>query len=129
MIETSRPLIRTFLAATLLMTGASARAEIPENPFPAEEKFIWGQEPVVATGGSRAEVVLNGLWLFQPATEGVPKNEWAAIRVPGSWDSQNEWGNMQMPSFVGTPPAWPGASFRTEKHTQHVYLNQTARAL
>ena len=128
MIETSLRLIRTFLAATLLMAGASARAEIPEIAFPAGEKFTWGQEPVVATGDSRAEVVLNGLWLFQPATEGVPKNEWAAIRVPGSWDSQNEWGNMQMPSFVGTPPAWPGASFRTEKHTQHVYLNQTARA-
>ena len=96
--------------------------------LPDGERFTWGQEPVMATGASRGEVVLNGLWLFQPATDDAPKLQWAAIRVPGSWDAQNEWGNMRMPSFVGTPPAWPGVSFRTDKNTQDVYLNQTARA-
>ncbi len=113
----------------LLALGASAHAKIPEVALPAGERFTWGLEPVVSSSHSRAEIVLNGLWLFQPAATRDLDQPWAAIRVPGSWDSQAQWGNMPLPSFVGTPPAWPGANIRTDPETGHVYLTDTARAI
>lgn len=128
MIHSIFGLFHAFLVATLLMKGGRTLAEDVQVKLPDGERFTWTEEPVVATSATRAEVVLNGLWLFQPAIDEQPKAPWAAIRVPGSWESQNEWGNMRLPSFVGTPPAWTGASFRTEKHSQNLYLEQTARA-
>ena len=113
----------------LLALGASAHAKSPEVALPAGEKFTWGLEPVVSLSHSRAEVVLNGLWLFQPVGIRDTDQPWAAIRVPGSWDSQAQWGNMPLPSFVGTPPAWSGANFRTDPDTGHLYLTDTVRAI
>ena len=113
----------------LFAVVATAHAKSPEVALPAGEKFTWGQEPVVSLSHSRGEMVLNGLWLFQPAAARGANQPWAAIRVPGSWDSQVQWGNMPLPSFVGSPPTWPGAKFRTDPDTGHVYLTDTVRAI
>lgn len=104
-----------------------ALADLPKITLPAGERFTWGQEPVVSLSQTRAEIVLNGLWLFRPTSSHEADLPWAAIRVPGSWDSQAEWGNMVMPSFVGTPPAWPSATFRTDAASSYTYLTDTVR--
>jgi hypothetical protein len=46
--------------------------------LPAGERAHWGEEPVVALGDHRGEIVLNGLWRFTPATVKDPKT---AIRA------------------------------------------------
>jgi beta-galactosidase len=48
----------------------------------------WGDEPEVIVSSTRAEVCLNGLWRFLPATGlDAPAQDaaWRQIRVPGSW--------------------------------------------
>lgn len=110
---------------TSLITPAAA-SELPT--LPAGEAFFWGKEPVTATSTTRAEINLNGLWLFQPGKQlPQPKGPWGAIRVPGSWDSQNEWGNASMPGLVGTIPAWTGVELRKrpELPFSEFVVNQT----
>ena len=45
------------------------------------------QGPLVSLSATRAEIVLNGAWLFQPATaeQKQPGSDWGTIQVPGSW--------------------------------------------
>ncbi len=121
-------------ACALLAVGISAltslQAASPSVALPPGEQFFWGEEPVVSQSASRAEIPLNGLWLFQPAVAGSdepPRGEWAAIRVPGSWNSQEVWGNAQLPSFVGRPPAWPDVRFRSESNPPRLYLDNVFR--
>ena len=84
--------------------------------LPTGESFFWGKEPVSETSATRAEINLNGLWLFQPGKQlPKPTGPWAAIRVPGSWDVQSEWGNAPMPGLVGPIPAWPGVEMGSSK--------------
>lgn len=61
-------------------TGAP---DVPEN-----WTLSWGLEPVVNTSPTESEVILNGIWQFQPAES--PKlepetNDWGWIAVPGTW--------------------------------------------
>ena len=45
------------------------------------------QGPVVPLSTTRAEIVLNGTWRFEPASEAQkkPGSDWGSIQVPGSW--------------------------------------------
>jgi len=97
-----------------------------EKPaLPQGEAFFWGKEPVVETSATRAEINLNGLWLFQPAQgDKKPAAAWGAIRVPGSWEMQSEWGNTVMPGLVGKSPKWDGVTFIDHP----VKPNQVARS-
>lgn len=75
--------------------------------------------------------MLNGPWLFQPliGAEAIPPSgAWGTISVPGSWDSQPEWGNAVMPSFIGRPPVWPGVTVRAESGPSRIYLSKVTRA-
>lgn len=49
------------------------------------------QGPVERLSATRGRIVLNGLWLFQPAmgpAEKQPTGDWGLIPVPGMWMSQ-----------------------------------------
>lgn len=65
------PLLLLFLAAQPLLAAAES------SP----------QGPTVPLSTNRAEIVLNGVWLFQPgqAEEKAPSDDWGTIQVPGSW--------------------------------------------
>lgn len=60
---------------------ACASALLAQEPTPPG--------PEVPLGPNRAEIVLDGLWRFQPAgspTAAAPDaNDWGLIRVPGTW--------------------------------------------
>lgn len=121
----SRTLVGVLYFSSLCVVLAGPKVDLP-----AGEEFAWGKEPVVATSSTRSEMVLNGLWLFQPAQAGAasePKDKWAAIRVPGAWDSQPEWGNMTLPSFVGALPKWAGIATRTDSDKGSVFIEQVTR--
>ena len=123
--------LRLRLTATLLLAHVSVQAAQPNIALPPGERWNWGKEPVETIGSARGEMVLNGLWLFQPASAGssnLPTGQWAAIRVPGSWDTQDTWDKMPLPGLVGQPPAWPDATFRTQKNPDCLYLAHTSRA-
>ena len=49
--------------------------------------FATPQGPVVPLSATRAEIVLNGAWRFEPAADGKkqPADDWGSIQVPGSW--------------------------------------------
>ncbi len=49
--------------------------------------FATPQGPVVQISTTRAEIVLNGAWRFEPAADGKkqPTDDWGNIQVPGSW--------------------------------------------
>lgn len=73
-----------------VLNVAGERGEQLDAPLPAGRSLDWGKEPVVASGSHRAEIVLNGLWRFQPAHSKLnPKNPlphgWGYINVPGTW--------------------------------------------
>lgn len=61
----------------------SGAPEIPEHAT-----LTWGLEPIVNTSPTQSEVILNGIWQFQPAVS--PKvepvrDDWGWIAVPGTW--------------------------------------------
>lgn len=59
----------------------------------------------------RAEKILNGEWLYQPANgkaEAAPDTTaWGKIRVPGAWATHNTWWTrVRGISLKGTGPSW-----------------------
>lgn len=64
------------------------------------------QGPVVPLSATRAEIVLNGVWLFQPSRgeEKQPGTDWGTIQVPGSWFPKSN----AMPGILesGTGEQW-----------------------
>jgi beta-galactosidase len=59
----------------------------------------------------RSQVILNGIWDFQPADEKPntkPVDDWGQIRVPGSWDNFNgdSWGNTPGLTAKGKTQVW-----------------------
>ena len=56
--------------------------------LPAGIALNWDKAKVKAVNAKCAEVSLDGIWRFTPATEGTaepPKRGWAYIKVPGEW--------------------------------------------
>ncbi|TAG08473.1 MAG: hypothetical protein EAZ42_10470 [Verrucomicrobia bacterium] len=104
--------MKFFLFVSWCLSLTLFASETQKPSLPEGESWSWDAEPVVATSQLRGERVLNGLWLFQPAKDAqAPTGPWGAIRVPGSWEMQAEWGNMNLPGLVGQSPAWPGVTF------------------
>ncbi|MGE5610772.1 MAG: sugar-binding domain-containing protein [Bacillota bacterium] len=70
-------------------------------------RLDWDKAKVVTVNAKRAQVSLDGIWRFIPATEGsdVPaKVGWAYIKVPGSW--QNSQGKRSDFLAIGGGPQW-----------------------
>jgi beta-galactosidase len=83
------------ILALLCVVGGIASAEVNQSQLadavlPAGTNLNWDKTKVVAVNAKRAQVALDGVWRFIPATEGsdVPaKVGWAYLKVPGSWQS------------------------------------------
>ena len=75
----------------------------------AEDPTLAG--PVRETSATRAEIVLSGVWKFQPATdktaENPSKDSWGTIGVPGSWEGNGE-GSVPVNPVAPTGGTWPG---------------------
>ncbi len=58
----------------------------------------------------RSEIILNGLWDFQPASDSPevkPVDDWGQIRVPGVWDVEGEgWGKAPGVTSKGKTTLW-----------------------
>lgn len=80
-----------------LLAGAWA-----EGPTPAG--------PVRETSTTRGEIVLSGVWKFQPVSnktgEHPDKNDWGTISVPGSWAGNGE-GALPVNPVAAAGEAWP----------------------
>ena len=58
--------------------------------LPSGQSVDWGKEPVINLGSGRSDIVLNGLWEFQPLDISINKDcpldgAWGYISVPGTW--------------------------------------------
>ncbi|HEX8238042.1 MAG TPA: hypothetical protein VF600_19030, partial [Abditibacteriaceae bacterium] len=85
-------------------TSASSDAALP-----AGERLYWGEEPVEVLSSKRAEVVLNGLWKFQPGVAGAKEPAaagWGYIRVPGSWRAGYSTIAIPQVAAPGNGPMW-----------------------
>lgn len=92
------------VSTALLALSLSARAEATsDKPTP--------QGPDVSLSQHRSEIVLNGIWKFQPDHDAAApsKEEWGLIAVPGIWRSGG-WahGGGPMPGIIakGKGAAW-----------------------
>ncbi|HEV7298430.1 MAG TPA: hypothetical protein VGN72_03630 [Tepidisphaeraceae bacterium] len=116
------------------MWGSSGRFDVddltitPHGPsdLPAGERPRWGEEPVVALGEHRSEIVLNGLWRFVPGTIKEPQERHLGwVRVPASWHASAgpgmvvrgaEWGQIDLKELqaatyerpIEVPRDWDG---------------------
>jgi len=87
--------------------AGSAMPRRPMSELPTSDRPRWGEEPVETVSPTRGEVVLNGVWAFQPARSPQPteaESAWGLIRVPGSWAG----GNLAGMINGGEGPAWRG---------------------
>lgn len=82
--------------------------EAVDAPAPAGRTIDWGREPVTARGSDRGEIVLNGLWRFQPIDPARNRDEpaergWGFANVPGIWNA-----NSRVPGLAahGGGPLW-----------------------
>src|SRR5215475_6560171 len=81
--------------------------QLADAVLPDGTSLNWDNAKIVTVNDKRAQVSLNGLWRFIPATEGAPepaKLGWAYIRVPGNW--QRSRGNSSDYVALGGGPQW-----------------------
>jgi hypothetical protein len=94
--------------------------------LPSGERPAWGEEPVVALGEHRGEIVLNGLWRFTPGTiKDAQDRHKGWVRVPASWHAANgvgvvarvaKWDKVDLKELqaanyerqIENPQAWDG---------------------
>ncbi|MGA2498554.1 MAG: sugar-binding domain-containing protein, partial [Tepidisphaeraceae bacterium] len=84
-----------------------ASTQLADAVLPAGTNLNWDTAKVVTVNARRAQVALDGVWRFIPATEGsdVPaKAGWAYLKVPGSWQSSS--GKRSDFLAVGGGPQW-----------------------
>jgi beta-galactosidase len=84
-------------------------APTADATLPPGERLYWGEEPVEKLSSKRAQVVLNGLWKFQPGVAGAKEPAsvgWGYLRVPGSW--RTGYSTIAIPQMVspGSGPMW-----------------------
>jgi len=76
---------------------------LASNPTPAG--------PVRESSATRGEVILSGVWKFQPATDKTTEkpspSDWGTISVPGSWSKNGE-GALPVNPVPPAGSAWPG---------------------
>ncbi len=97
-----------FEIADLTVTPHLAAAtRLADAKLPAGMTLDWDKMTLVTVNAKRAQVSLNGIWRFIPATEGTaepPKVGWAYIKVPGSWQSSR--GRSADFLALGGGPQW-----------------------
>lgn len=81
-----------FEVADLTVTPRLKVATRPtgDAELPAGVNLGWDKTSIVTINDKRAQVSLDGIWHFIPASEGdaePPKVGWAYIKVPGSWQN------------------------------------------
>ncbi len=107
-----RMLVGAMFAAIPLTCLASAIAEMR-----GDEVAQWEKTPATVLSAKRGEMVLNDLWLFQPAmgaAADAPSGQWGWIRVPGSWDRGSwETGRYEGVLALGKGGAWEGLKTET----------------
>ncbi|HZR16810.1 MAG TPA: glycoside hydrolase family 2 TIM barrel-domain containing protein, partial [Verrucomicrobiae bacterium] len=75
--------------------------------LPAGTALNWDKTTITTLSSKRAQVSLDGIWRFMPATEGVAEPQkvgWAYIKVPGSWQSSR--GKSSDFVAFGSGPQW-----------------------
>jgi beta-galactosidase len=106
-----RALILTFRATLVLICPCLAHAaeppEIADAQLPSGVNLDWEKASITTVNTKRAQINLNGIWRFAPASEGsseAPKAGWAYLKVPGSWQGSRNGST----DFVakGRGPAW-----------------------
>jgi beta-galactosidase len=97
-----------FEVADLTVTPhLTARTQPADAALPAGVALNWDKTDVKTVNAKRAQVSLDGVWRFTPATEGAaepPKPGWAYIKVPGDW--QNRPGRASSLLALGSGPQW-----------------------
>ncbi len=84
-----------------------ASTEWADAVLPAGISLNWDKTSVTTVNAKRAQVALDGIWRFIPATEGAAepaKLGWAYIKVPGSW--QRSQGRSSDYVALGGGPPW-----------------------
>jgi beta-galactosidase len=107
MIEWSKRLVLVFAFVFGGRVWGAVNLEGTDAELPAGMTLKWDQASVTKLNSKRAQISLDGLWRFMPATEGTlepPKAGWAYIKVPGSWQNSGE----RAPDLVarGGGPTW-----------------------
>ena len=85
----------------------TAPAQLADAVLPAGLSLNWDKASISTVNGKRAQVSLDGIWRFIPATEGAAepaKLGWAYIKVPGSW--QRSQGRSSDYVAMGGGPQW-----------------------
>ena len=102
---------RPFAVAALFLSSFTAQA-LDVVELRGSEKAQWDKTPVEDVSPGRSEMVLNDLWLFQPAMGSAsdsPSGQWGWGRVPGSWE-RGSWdsGRYEGVLALGKGGAWEG---------------------
>lgn len=87
--------------------SAVGQTQAPDAVLPSGISLNWDVTSVKTVNAKRAQVSLNGIWRFIPATQGTappPKTGWAYIKVPGSWQTSR--GRASDFVALGGGPQW-----------------------
>src|SRR5262249_28798311 len=82
---------RAWAQVNLLPQDRSAHTQLADAVLPAGMALDWDKTDVTPLNAKRAQVALDGIWRFAPATAGAaepPKVGWAYIKVPGDWQGR-----------------------------------------
>ncbi len=85
----------------------AAPPQLADAVLPAGVSLNWDKTSILTVNAKRAQVSLDGIWRFIPATEGAAepaKVGWAYIKVPGSW--QRSQGRSSDYVALGGGPEW-----------------------
>ncbi|HEY5914727.1 MAG TPA: sugar-binding domain-containing protein [Verrucomicrobiae bacterium] len=92
------------LVVTPRLALAAAPTQVADAVLPAGTSLNWDKSSIVTVNDKRAQVSLDGIWRFIPATEGASepaKLGWAYIKVPGNW--QRSQGRSDYVALGGGP--------------------------
>ncbi len=84
------------------------------------EAAQWDNTPVEAVTPKRSEMVLNDLWLFQPAlgpAADEPTGQWGWARVPGAWE-RGGWDALRYEGVLALGTGGPWEGLKTETPSQ-----------
>lgn len=104
------------VAVVLLLHASSTNAQAPSDPnSTASRSDLWSLEKAYREKtATRERICLNGLWLWQPASDSVnsvPKENWGFFKVPGCWPGVSD--SMQKDFQKVQPhPSWKSRDFR-----------------
>jgi beta-galactosidase len=94
--------MQKWMCATMMLVTVASMSRAAESPQEAR----WGKEPVEAVSRTRGQIVLNGVWRFQPAAGEAakePTGNWGYINVPGDWRNTDARPGL---ASKGTGAAW-----------------------